>query len=126
MRTYEKPMILANEELAEGVYAASGDTAVSTGSANVSYSLKDRAAWDGNRQYDIYLTNNSSETVHNASVTVSVNGTVTSITGYNLSVVRNGDKAVITYSDDDHGIAANTTTGAFTLWLTGQGDFSLS
>jgi hypothetical protein len=25
MRQYEKPMVLANEELAEGVYAASGD-----------------------------------------------------------------------------------------------------
>jgi hypothetical protein len=50
MKQYERPMILTNEDLAEGVYAASGDTdTVSCDSKYMSGSWKaaDSSDWNG-------------------------------------------------------------------------------
>ena len=86
MKLYEKPVILANEELAEGVYAASGDIAGASGSVSVSgISLTS----EGNQYnkvniYAVTIKNGTKEAVADWSVSVSVtSGTATNATIYN-------------------------------------------
>lgn len=67
MKNYEKPVVLANEELAEGVYAGSGDC----------YSFKSRIVqWPetGNQVYCIQIdgTHNASDGHHSSERTVRV------------------------------------------------------
>jgi hypothetical protein len=54
MKTYEKPVILANEELAEGVYAASGDVAGGDAASGGSQIKCDSKYMDGNWQPQTY------------------------------------------------------------------------
>lgn len=128
--TYEKPVILENDMLAEGVYTASGDVADNTDQSGSSssqsgnYTLKQTNAWDGNKQYDITLTNNSDKFVDSVSVTVAVKGNVTSIGG-NVSGTINGSTATITSNNYGNGFKANESV-TFYMAITGSGDFSLS
>ncbi len=98
MKCYESPMILLNEELAEGVYAASG---ASTG-GGISYSVSLIEA--GNQynkvnKYNVAVTNNGSEKSGNWSVTLQATGTIGSVTIYNgwqASAAANGNQITIT------------------------------
>lgn len=126
---YEKPVILGNDMLAEGVYTASGDTADNTeqtgGSTSQagSYTLTQTNAWEGNKQYNITLTNKSDKPVDSVSVTVAVKGNVTSIGG-NVSGTVNGSTAAISSNNYGNGFKANESV-KFYMAVTGTGDFSL-
>lgn len=130
--TYEKPVVLANDETAEGVYAASGaasaDNAGNGAADNASnqagsYSLKQTNAWDGNKQYDITLKNDSDEHVDSVSVVLSVKGDVKTIGG-NVSGTVSGTKAAVTSNNYGNGFDAHTSV-TFYMAVTGTGDFSL-
>ncbi len=117
MKNYEKPIILANSELSEGVYAASGK--------NPSYSepiYKLTNSWDGNKQYDVTFTNTTGEKVDSVSITIPVYGTVTGIGG-NVTSVNNGDGTwTLTFNNYGNGIEANTTLTVY-VHVTGTGEF---
>lgn len=136
---YRKPELIQFDDLAEGIYAFSGDvyeeqleefvaeeTAPSAEptAGGASYSLVLTNAWDGNKQYDIIFTNESSEQVDAVSVTVSCVGTVTSIGG-NVSAALNGDTAEITFNNYGNGIPANSSTEPVYVLVTGDGDFRI-
>lgn len=127
MASYEKPAIIVNNELSEGIYAASGavsdSSADQTTGSSASYTLEQTGAWDGNKNYNITLTNNSDKHVKELSVTVTVNGTVNSIGG-NVSGTVNGTSAVITCDNYKQGFGANAS-GTFYMSVSGSGDFSL-
>lgn len=91
MKNYEKPMVLSNEDVAEGVYAASGavdssEAGTAGGAASVS---KVELTQPGNEYYrvntyDITIKNNGSEDLTGWSASVSVtSGTATGATTYN-------------------------------------------
>lgn len=136
---YQKPFVLKLEDLAEGIYAMSGDvyeeqldefvsenaSAPSQNSeSSAGYELTPSETWDGNRKYDMKFTNNSSEKVDSITVTVSCYGTVTSIGG-NVSGVVNGDTAEITFNNYGNGINANETVGPTYVLVTGVGEFGI-
>ena len=122
---YQKPEVIGNQETAEGVFMASGTQAGAPEERPaVDYGLSQTNAWDGNKQYDITFTNNSDEKVDAVSVTVKVNGNVTSIGG-NVSGQINGATATITFNNYGNGIDAKTTVGPIYVAVTGTGDFSI-
>ena len=136
---YQRPLIIRLPDLAEGIYAFSGDvyeeqleqfvsensdTPSQNSGAGASYRLAQTNAWDGNRQYDFFFTNNSDQKVDSLTVTVSCNGTVTSIGG-NVSGNVNGDTADITFNNFGNGIEGGATVGPIYVLVTGQGDFGI-
>lgn len=129
---YQKPMALMNDDLAEGVYTASGlgefvepgSSSSSETSSQKPYTLTLTNAWDGNKQYDITFTNSSSEKVDSVSVTLKVIGTVTSIGG-NVSGTINGNTAVVTFNNYGNGIEGDATVGPIYMAITGTGEFGL-
>ena len=135
MAKYEKPVAIVTNEISEGIYAASGaavdsvtdsttnQETSSSGNSSASYSLKQTNAWDGNKQYDITLTNQSDKKVDSITVTVDVVGNVTSIGG-NVTGTVKGNKATITSNNYGNGFAANTSA-TFYMAVTGTGEFSL-
>lgn len=126
--SYQKPLVMMNDDLAEGVYAASGTVEDGTQGAGTgpaaSYTLQQTNAWDGNKQYDITFTNKKNEQVPSVTVTLKVKGSVTSIGG-NVSGSVNGSTATITFNNYGNGIEANATVGPIYMAVTGTGDFSL-
>lgn len=91
MKNYEKPVILANEELAEGVYAASGAVSEGTGgSASVSVSNVETASvgnqWYKVNTYTVTIQNSGSE----ASAVWSANVSVTAGTADSASTYDTG------------------------------------
>lgn len=103
MKSYERPVVLANEELAEGVYAASGSFAgAGSGAAFVSDVELVSA---GNEYYKVNtykvtISNSGSQDLTEWSVSVSVtSGTATNAEVYNgwlASASLTGDKITIT------------------------------
>lgn len=114
MREYERPIVITTDGLSEGVFAASGER---------NYSLKQTNAWDGNKQYDITLTNTSDKKVDSVSVTVKVKGKVNSIGG-NVTGVVNGNTATVSCNNYGNGFEAGKSA-TFYMAVTGEGDFSL-
>lgn len=105
MKTYERPVVLANEDLAEGVYAASGAVADSgSGSASVSVSNVEETStgnqWYKVNVYTVTVGNSGGETAENWSASVSITaGTVDSVSTYDpglAGVSLSGDKITIT------------------------------
>lgn len=98
MKCYESPTILLNEELAEGVYAASGTVA----GGGISYSIS--LTEEGNQynkvnKYNVAVTNNGSETSSNWSVTLQAAGSISGAVIYNgwqASAAVNGNQITIT------------------------------
>ena len=117
---YTKPVLLRNEDMAEGVYAASGDPV----SQLSSYDLQLKSSWEGNKNYDISFTNNSSEKVDSITVTLKLIGNVTGIDG-NVTAVINGNTATVSFDNYKNGIEANSTTAPIYMHVTGTGDFSV-
>lgn len=85
MKNYEKPMILVNEEFAEGVYAASG----ALGGADTASVSDVKLTQKGNQYnkvntYTVTITNSGNEELTNWSVSITVaSGTATNATVYN-------------------------------------------
>ncbi len=93
MKAYERPIVLVNEELAEGVYAASGAaTEVSTDCWTVNVN-RDQEDAGGYSTYRVAATHSSSVTHISTKtvVTVVFDGTVTSAEyeGFDVSVSGN-------------------------------------
>lgn len=93
MVSYEKPLVVANEEVAEGVYAASGagasgsaDAAAGGGSVSVSGVKLVTAGnvWNKVSTYGVTIQNGGNEELKDWAATVSVtSGTATSAQVYN-------------------------------------------
>jgi hypothetical protein len=113
-------MFYASDDLAEGVYAASGTPAV----ADVTYKLKLNGGWDGNKNYVISFTNNSSRKLDSVTVTLKVNGNVTGIDG-NVTGIVNGATATVTFDNYGNGFAPNSTSSDVYMHVTGTGNFSV-
>lgn len=112
MTNYEKPVVLANEDVAEGVYAASGalvpeasaPAEIGGGGGSVSVSGVELSAagnqWNRVNTYKVTITNNGNEDKADWSVTVSVtSGTATGAQIYNgwlASASQNGSTITIT------------------------------
>ena len=122
---YQKPLVLRLGDLAEGVYAGSGDEVVqdAENQSSVSYSLSVTGAWENNINYNITLTNNSDEKVDNVSVKLKVNGTVTTIEG-GVSGTISGNTATVTCNNYGNGIGPNATVVCY-MHVEGVGEFSL-
>lgn len=107
MTNYEKPVVLANEDVAEGVYAASGAVVsipTEAGGGSVSVSGVELSAagnqWNKVNTYNVTIANNGNEDKADWSVTVSVtSGTATGAQIYNgwlASASQNGSTITIT------------------------------
>ena len=120
MRKYVKPIAVVNSNVAEGVYAASGASAVGNGA----YSLKEVAAWSQNKQYDVDFTNTSSEEVDSVTVVMTIHGDVYSVTG-NISATITGNTVTVTYNNHGNGLKPNETISKVYLLAQGNGDFYL-
>ena len=112
MESYVKPIVLANEELAEGVYAASGSVVEGSGSASVSgieLTTPGNEYWKVN-QYTVTIQNTGNEALVDWSVSVNVtSGTATEVTTYSAHAVNvslAGSKITITPSSEQGTIAA--------------------
>ena len=119
--TYERPLVLNTCDLAEGVYAASGQ---SSDNSPTSYTLDLIGQWDGNKIYQINFTNNTDEKVNSVTVILNVTGNVTGIGG-NVSGSVSGNRATVTFTNYGNGIAAHATVGTDYMLVTGTGDFSV-
>lgn len=141
MKVYEKPVILESNDLSEGVFTASGyisdavpeatagtgevPTPETGGASAGSYTLNQTNAWDGFKQYDLSVTNNTDQDMTEISVIVGCEGTVTQIVG-NVTGVVNGDgTATLTFNNYGNGIAAYGTYNNIYLQVAGQGEFCL-
>lgn len=99
MKNYEKPIILANNELSEGVFAASGAVAGGNGTLSVSVSV---ASTDGNKTcyFGGAVTNNSSETISDWNIQLSFDGAVATASVSNCNVSISGNTITITPAYD--------------------------
>ncbi|MCC8104796.1 MAG: hypothetical protein LIO99_02045 [Clostridiales bacterium] len=91
--TYRKPLILAENELAEGVYTASG-------SGSVGYSIKLESDWgDGGKYYRLYIDTQSLTTSDTWSITLTISGGTASsirLDDGRLTATLNGSTITIT------------------------------
>jgi len=122
MSKYEKPSVMELDSVSEGVYMASGAGSESD-SSSFSYSLNTTAAWDGHRNYDITLKNNTGSKVDSITVKVKKNGNVTSVGGGVTGAIE-GDYVTITSNNWGNGFEAGTSA-SFYVAVTGTGEFSL-
>lgn len=79
MKKYERPVVLVNEELAEGIYTASGDSgSVDTGATKDSISVssvKEKSVgdqWNKTNTYGVTIKNSGSAESKDWSVTITV------------------------------------------------------
>lgn len=109
MKNYEKPVILANEELAEGVYAASGAGSVSVSSVELT---APGSEWYPVNTYKVTVTNMGSEGTADWSVSIPVvSGTVKEVgtySGWFANVSYNGSSIVITPSGGEFAGGSST------------------
>lgn len=130
MKNYEKPIVLANDELAEGIYAASGavnEGSSSSGTDAVSVSkvtLASEGNWDGVRTYNVTITNSGSENLTEWSASISVtSGTATNVTIYNnwlASATLNGNKITITPGGGGTIEAEKSIDVSVVVWYSGD------
>lgn len=105
MKNYEKPIVLTNEDLAEGVYAASGAVSgggVAGGSGTVAVSSVETDSvgnqWYKVNVYKVTITNFGSESSADWSVSISVtSGSAVSVSTYGdyVNVSLSGKKITI-------------------------------
>ena len=126
---YRKPLIIKLNNIAEGVYAESGDWAtglpegdhIPSQPANTPLYMVN--SWPGGKQYDAVFTNDSNEVVHSLTFVAHIVGDVTAIYG-NPSISINGDTVEFTMENPYEGYAPQQT---ITVWVqvNGNGDFYL-
>ena len=119
-RRYERPWVVSSSDYAEGVFAASGDESIS----GISYTVKQTNAWDGNRQYDITVTNNTSRDVAEVVIAVPVYGDVSYVGGNWNSAVLEDSSVTLTFDNWKNGIRAGGSVTVYTH-VVGSGDFSI-
>lgn len=129
MQSYKKPMAVIVDDVAEGIYLASGSAQNSAsgsdgGNSGITYTLEQTNAWDGNKQYNITFINNTDKKVDSATVILKVKGKVNSISG-NVTATLDGSRAVVSFNNWGNGIDANASTGSVYMAVTGEGDFGL-
>lgn len=95
MKNYEKPMILANEELAEGVYAASGSSGSGDGALIVEATITSN---DGSSTcyFSGTVQNTSANDVSSWSATLVFDGPVSTATVWNCNTAISGSTIIIT------------------------------
>ena len=97
MKEYDRPIIMATEELAEGVYAASGSNPISVSSVEL---ISEGNQWNKVNTYKVTIRNSGSADLADWIVSISVtSGTATNATVYNgwqASASLNGKKITIT------------------------------
>ena len=97
MKEYDKPIIMVTEELAEGVYAASGSNPISVSSVEL---ISEGNQWNKVNTYKVTIRNSGSENLTDWTVSILVtSGTATNVTIYNgwlASASLNGNKITIT------------------------------
>ena len=96
--SYTKPMILEAEDLAEGIFAASGSTDESA-DLTASWTLNQCASHDGYYVYSVKATNNTGKSLSTIRISVTTNNpddTVTSAMGGVVSI--SGNTLTITYT----------------------------
>lgn len=109
MKFYEKPIILLNEELSEGVYAASGAVSpsgpsgpsgpsASGGGVSATVNVSNNDTWNKVIDFTVTIQNNGSETATDWSVSLHVTGTPISLTNYdsNYKATLSGNTITIT------------------------------
>lgn len=121
MKKYEKPIVMLNSDLAEGVYTASGAT-------GGSYNIGEAYSGNGVKEYSLSITNTSGEWVDSISVTVPLYGDVTAIHGTKVDIVcvNNGNgTATVSFNNHGNGISPHETIGSIPVRVEGTGDFGI-
>ena len=126
MSNYEKPVVVVADDVAEGVFMASGSATATPDKTEKSatYTIVKTNAWDGNKQYNISFTNNTNEKLSEISVTVTCVGNVTSIGG-NVSGEIYGNTAKVTFRNYGNGIGPHQSYNDIYMSVTGTGDFDV-
>jgi hypothetical protein len=96
-RKYAKPVVVITDDLAEGVYTASG----SSSGNSVSYSLQpyEQDTYNNNTSYMIQFTNNGTAPLSTINVTLRITGSIDSFTSYqsgNLILEKSGSDVKVT------------------------------
>lgn len=125
MKTYEKPLVMVNNDLAEGVYAASGGGQISGPTANGTYYLKKQESWSGNTKYNVDITNTSSEKVDAVTIVIGLQGTIDQVGGNISNPIIGGNTLTVTFDNYGHGFEANETVNDVYLWVHGNGNYEL-
>lgn len=120
--SYTKPMILVNDDLAEGVYAASGDVIESSGFSYSDLQLLEQ--WDGNKKYGISFHNDTDKKVDKVAVTLKANGAVTFVGG-NVTGSVSGSTVTIVCNNYGNGIEAHSSVYIDYVLVQGTGAFSI-
>lgn len=96
MKRYERPMVFVNEELAEGIYAASGAGT----SSDITYDVGVIRQWNNTKVYNVTVKSSSAEEVSLWTVSLKVvEGTAINAQVYNnwlASASLQGDTITIT------------------------------
>ncbi len=103
MKNYEKPIVLANSELSEGVFTASGTFGGGTASGNDALSVIASIAGSNGSNTCYFsgkVTNNTAESITGWSVQLAFSGAITKATIYNCNVSINGNILTITPACD--------------------------
>ncbi len=121
MKSYQKPIVLLNSDLSEGVYTASGDI-------GGSYTLAEGGTDTGSKLYSLSLTNASGENVDSVTVTLTTYGNITAIYGDKDGIVcvNNGNGTVtVSFNNHGNGFDPNETIGSIPVRVVGTGDFGI-
>lgn len=121
MKHYQKPIVLLNSDLSEGVYTASGAT-----SGN--YTIGEAGSGSDFREYRLSITNTSNEWVDSVTITVEVYGNVTSIEGdkgVTCNYINGSTIATITFNNHGAGFAGTETISSIPVRVYGTGEFGI-
>lgn len=109
MKNYEKPVVLANSELSEGIFAASGmqaggnpggSTGGGTGSLSVTASIIGSDAGSNSSSFAGTAINNTGADISDWSISLSFSGQVKSASVSNCNVSISGSSITITPARD--------------------------
>lgn len=102
MKTYEKPMIIKVEDVAESVYMASGTAGGGSTGNGISYTvalMQPGDQYNKVNKYKVIISNNSDSDASDWKVELTVTGSASSAQIYNVwfaSATLNGNKITIT------------------------------
>ena len=124
MSNYVKPMVVAADEIAEGVFMASGPT------GDVSYTIKrieDPNEYYPVAKFEITFKNVSNKVLNEAKVTLTVVGDAQTLeSGYGMTFTREGNQATLVYKDwDNWEFKPGDSMGPKEFQIRGTGNFDL-
>lgn len=102
MKTYKKPMVIQVEDVAEGVYMASGTAGGGSTGNGIKVKTDVTGGWGNTIQVTFTIENTSSEDVYGWEVIIPFSGEISSANIYesNFSCSSKGSKLSITPSND--------------------------